>query len=332
MTRPTLALCIELPATAVGAPERVQLIPAGPRITGRDGRAWTFDAESAAAVLAAFAAGRVALPIDRNHANELKAPKGEESPAAGWIESLSIEDGSLWGAVTWTERGRNEVSAREYRYLSPAFDYDPTTGRVSRLVSAGLTNSPNLHLQALNHREESPMNRSAALVAAIMTALGLAADAADDAVATAINAIKAAADDASARALNAEKAQPSLDRYVPRADYDALVARATNAENAIQARDAATHQAAVDTAIGEALTAGKITPATEAYHRASCADAAGLERFRAFCAAAPEIGGASGLGTRQPDTGKPAALNAAEAEACRLLGISQADFTAARAV
>lgn len=333
-SRHTLALCLDLTAAgaagAAGVPIRVQLIPAGPNIVGRDGRGWTFDAQAAAAVMQAFERGGVKLPIDRNHAQELRAPKGEESPAAGWIEALSIVDGALWGDVQWTQRGHAEIAAREYRYLSPAFDYDPDSGRIQRLVSAGLTNSPNLHLQALNHREDSLMNRTAALVAAITTALGLAADATDDAVATAINAVKAQADDASARALNAEKAQPSLDRYVPRADYDALVTRATNAENAIKARDAAAHQAAVDAAIGEALTAGKITPATEAYHRASCADAAGLERFRAFCAAAPEIGGATDLGTRKPDAGKPAALNAEEAAICRATGIDPKDFVAIR--
>lgn len=334
-TRHTLSLCVDLAAAGARnapatAPDRVQLIPAGPRIVGRDGREWLFDAQAVADVLEAFDAGRAKLPIDRNHAQELRAPKGEESPAAGWIESLFVEDGSLWGQVIWTDRGRNEVAAREYRYLSPAFDYDPETGRVSRLASAGLTNSPNLHLQALNHREASPMNRSALLVAAITTALGLSADAADDAVATAINSLKTTADDASARALNAEKAQPSLDRYVPRADYDALVTRATNAEDAVKARDAAEHKAAVDGAIANALKAGKITPATEDYHRASCADAAGLARFRAFCAAAPEVGGATDLGTRKPDAGKPAALNAEEAAICRATGIDPKNFAAIR--
>ncbi len=334
-TRHTLSLCVDLAAAGARnapatAPYRVQLIPAGPRIVGRDGREWLFDDQAATDVLAAFDAGQVKLPIDRNHAQELRAPKGEESPAAGWIESLSVEAGSLWGQVIWTDRGRNEVAAREYRYLSPAFDYDPETGRVSRLASAGLTNSPNLHLQALNHREESPMNRSTLLVAAITTALGLPADATDDAVATAVNSLKTAADDASARALNAEKAQPSLDRYVPRADYDALVTRATNAENAVKARDAAEHQAAVDGALAEALKAGKITPATEDYHRASCADAAGLARFRAFCAAAPEIGGASSLAGKRVDKSGAGALNADERAVCRATGIPEADFIKAR--
>jgi len=291
MPRHSIALCTDLGA-AGSAPDRVELIPADP--VGRDGRAWTFDQAAAAAVIAAFEARGVQLPIDWEHATQHRAPTGGEAPAAGWIESLDVQGGALWGKVAWTDRGGAQVANREYRYLSPVFDFDPATSRIVRLVSAGLTNLPNLHLTALNH-EEPPMNRSALLAAAVVTALGLTADAADDAVATAINQLKTKADDATTRALNAEKAQPSLERYVPRADYDALVARAENAEKAVKARDAAEHKTAVDGAIEGALKAGKITPATEGYHRASCADAEGLKRFREFVGAAPVIAGESGL-------------------------------------
>lgn len=286
-----LALCTDLGAGLDAAPTHVELIPAGPDITGRDGRAWTFDAAAAAAVVSAFTARNAALPIDWEHASQHRAPTGGEAPAAAWIESLEIRDGALWGAVSWTDRGGAQVANREYRYLSPVFDFEPSTGRIARLVSAGLTNLPNLHVQALNS-EESSMSRSTAFAAAIVGALALAATADDDAVATAINQLKSERD--SAQALNAEKT-PSLERYVPRADYDALQTRATNAEQALKAKADADHKASVDSAIGDALKAGKITPATESYHRATCADSDGLERFRAFVGAAPVIAAASGL-------------------------------------
>ena len=288
--RHQLALCTDLGAGLAAAPPHVELIPAGPVVTGRDGRSWTFTPADANTVVAEFAARNAALPIDWEHASQHRAPVGEEAPAAAWIESLEVRDGALWGAVNWTERGGAQVASREYRYLSPVFDFDPATGRIARLVSAGLTNLPNLHLQALN--QEHSMSRSTVLVAAITGALGLAADATDDAVATAINQLQKDRD--SAQALNTEKT-PSLERYVPRADYDALQTRATNAEQALKTKADADHKAAVDSAVGEALKAGKITPATEGYHRASCTDAEGLERFRAFVGAAPVIGGESGL-------------------------------------
>lgn len=298
-----IALNVDLAASGDTPPEWPELLPAGPAVEGRDGRTWLFDDVAKASVLSLFTARNAHLPIDWEHATQLRAPKGEEAPAGGWIEGLEIRNGTLVGKTAWTARAANQITAKEYRYLSPVFDYDPATGRIVRLVSAGLTNTPNLHLRALNS-EETPMNRSAALVAAITGALGLAATADDDAIATAINTVKTDRD--TAQALNTERA-PSLERFVPRADYDTLLARATNAENTIKDRDSAAHAAAVDAEIEAATKAGKITPATVDYHRATCSDQAGLERFRNFVKAAPTVADASTLdGRKAVDT----ALNA----------------------
>lgn len=314
-----VALCFEIaPSADGGAPSRVQLLPAGPQLVGRDGRSWLFDASAVDAVLAAFERGKVDLPIDRCHATQLRAPSGEEAPAAAWITGLQAINGELWADVSWTDRGGQQVASREYRYLSPVFDFDPQTKRVMRLVSAGLVPQPNLPLQALNH-EEFPMSRSTALVAAITGALGLAADAADDAVASAITGLKGAHE----QALNSER-QPSLERYVPRADYDQLLARATNAEQALSDHNKAALKARVDTAIAAALRDRKIARPSEGYYRAMCADESGLNQFLAFVASAPVIA---------PDTagapaGAPAvgtALNAEQQEVARLLGLSAAD-------
>lgn len=318
---PRTALNFELPANA---PQRVELIPAGPNVVGRDGRQWVFDTDAQDQILSAFAQRGLPLPIDINHSSETAAPNGGESPAAAWIERLEVVDGALWGVVDWTPRGREAVTNREYRYLSPVFEYQGETKRITRLISAGLVNNPNLKLQALN-REESSMSRSTALVAAIAGALMLATDVTDDQVATAINNLKADRD--TLKATNAQA--PALDRFVPRADYDAVSLRASNAEQKLKDRDTAAHTAAVDGEISAALKAGKITPATESYHRASCADQAGLERFRAFVSAAPVIGADTDLGGKKP-AGTETALNAEERAVLAATGVSEADFLAAR--
>ena len=306
------------------APAEVELIPAPDpgtgKVTGRDGRTWLFDTQAQNAVLAGFRQGAIDLPIDWEHATQHRAPNGEEAPAAAWIEHVDIRDGALWGRTKWTPRGAAQVTNREYRFLSSVFDYDPTTGRIVHLVSAGLVNKPNLFLQALNH-EEPPM-RSKLLAAAIVASLALQEDADDDAVAQAINALKKDKD--TVTALNAEKA-PSLDRYVPRADYDTQVTRAANAEKALTDRNKAEHGAAVDAAIKGALQAGKITPATEEYHRATCSDASGLERFKAFVGAAPAVADPTNLDGKNPPA-MATALNAEQKEAARLLGIPEADY------
>lgn len=326
--RNRIAFNFDLSTLGATAPDEVELIsapdPSTGKVQGRDGRAWLFDVQAQGAVLDGFRQGGIDLPIDWEHATQYRAPNGQAAPAAAWIERLDIRDGgSLWGRVKWTPRASDQVANREYRFLSPVFDYDPATGRILRLVSAGLVNKPNLPLQALNH-EEIPM-RSKLLTAAIIAALALKEDADDDTIAAAINTLKKDRD--TATALNAEKT-PSLDRYVPRADYDTQVSRATNAERALVDRNKADHDAAVDAAIKGALQAGKITPATEEYHRAACSDTGGLERFKAFVGAAPAVADPTDLDGKKP-TGAATALNAEQKEACRLTGMAEADYLAA---
>src|ERR1700682_3111858 len=77
------------------------------------------------------------------------AREGRPAPAAGWIRELQVRAGALWGRVEWTVRAADSIVAREYRYVSPVFQFDPATGSVTRLLRAGLTNNPNLHLTAI---------------------------------------------------------------------------------------------------------------------------------------------------------------------------------------
>ncbi len=87
------------------------------------------------------------------------------------------------------------MSSRAHRYLSPVFVYEKPTARMVKIVSAGLTNRPNLKLEALNTEggeEESRMDQ------AITDALGLNADASVTSIVAAINGLK----DARAEALN----------------------------------------------------------------------------------------------------------------------------------
>ena len=142
----TASLCNVLPEGEV--PESVQLLPSGPEIEGRDGRKWRL--ESAVDVGVASHDGSADLPIDYEHATEIKGPKGEPAPAVGWIKSFSVRNGELWGNVEWTMEGAAMVAARKYRYLSPVFQYDKESHKILRVLSAALTNQPNLRMAALN--------------------------------------------------------------------------------------------------------------------------------------------------------------------------------------
>jgi len=307
MKRTRLALNIELALSPEGtAPTWLELIPAAQpddTITGRDGRTWIWDAAAQRDVLNAYTQRGIDLPLDWEHATHHRAENGEAAPAAGWIDTLELRGGALMGRVQWTPRGREQVQNREYRFISPVFEYAADTSRIARVVSVGLTNRPNLPLRALNREipssphEDLPVTRTAELAAG-MTALGLKPDADDAAIATAINTLKTERDAATALAKNNE--QPSLQLYVPRVDYDTLKTRAENAEQTLKQRDEAAHKAAVDAAIEGAVKDGKITPVTVAYYRAQCKEADGLKQFQDFITSAPVIAGASGLDQKTP--------------------------------
>ncbi|MCA3450232.1 MAG: hypothetical protein INF92_07640 [Rhodobacter sp.] len=273
-------------------PGWVQLTPPGPAIVGRDGRGWKLS--DPAAVAAAFDPAKEPQ-IDLEHSSQVAAPLGMPAPAVGWIKQIDVRDNALWGRVEWTAEGEATVTSRAYRYLSPVFRYDYETGEILQIVSAGLTNSPNLEMAALNRAttETEPMDK------AVLDALGLAATAtAADAV-LAINALKAD----TATALN-RAATPDPARFVPRADHDLALNRITAFETEAKTRAEAEIAAAVDAAV----TAGKIAPASKDYHLAACRIEGGLDLFTAMVKAAPVIAPPSGLDSRNPE-GNDLALN-----------------------
>lgn len=320
------ALNFEFPQDVAEAPEWICLIPGVVNLVGRDGRSWINS--DPAGIVAKFVADSKDMPMDWEHATELKAPKGEEAPAAGWFKELQVrEDGSVWGRIEWTDKGREAVASKAYRYISPVFVYERETGRIVKLTSVGLTNRPNLQLPALNREQqheadqEKEMSMNQVQFAALLTALGLAASATPE---QAINQVTKLNGDL-ATALN-HAAQPSLDKFVPKADYDLALNRATDAEGKLAAQAKATLETAINAEIDTALKAGKITPSTKDYHIAQCRMEGGLDRFKAFCQAAPTVVADSNLDTKKPGD-ESTALNAEEARVAAMFGNSAADIT-----
>lgn len=177
-TNPThIALCQAqaLPETS-GAPEWIHLIPAGQLLHTGDHRGPYRVADPAAIV----AASTGKLPIDENHAIDLAAPRGEASPARGYITELQARDDGIWGRAEWTEAGRALVADKAYLGISPVIIHDGQK-TILAIARASLTNRPNLRgLTALHHQETSPMTT------AVAKALGLADDAGEDQILAAI--------------------------------------------------------------------------------------------------------------------------------------------------
>lgn len=329
------ALNQTLPADG-SVPEWLQLIPAGPTVQGVDGRAWTFGDDEIAAVMREFAKHLGEVVTDWEHASEHRAPKGEEAPAAGWIKQIEPRDGALWGRVEWTERAANQIAAKEYRYISPVFLYTADASRrIQRLTSVGLTNQPNFALKALNQEDipaiddeggtpteptqgdQSPMDKM------LLERLGLPEDATMEQVIAAIDAMESKLQTAQNRA----QTSPSLDKFVPRTDYDNAMLRATNAEQQLSTFQKEQQEGEIEKAINQALEDGKITPSSVEYHTAQCRSEGGLDRFKAFAEASPEVAGDSGLEGKDPPKGKQEkALNAEMRSIASQFGNSEEDL------
>ncbi|MDW7643444.1 MAG: phage protease [Desulfuromonadales bacterium] len=309
-----VALNFEMP-TDGSVPEHIELIPAGEVVQGRDGR--TFLNDSPAGLSEAFAQDGKDIPVDWEHATELRAPNGLPAPAAGWIkEIVTREDGSVWGRVDWTEKGRASVAGREYRYVSPVFIFEKESRRILRITSVGLTNQPNLRLKGLNHQQKE----EEMLPKELLAKLGLPENATLE---QAMNAIAKIQGDLTTALNRAES--PSLDKFIPRADYDAAMNRATTAEQKLVARDQADLDKEINAEVDAAVKAGKITPATVEFYKASCRAEGGMEAFRKFVEAAPVLGAPSDLDGKAPEKGDRA-LNAQEQLIAEMFGNSAEDL------
>lgn len=303
-------------------PDRLELIPAG-AFSGLDGRGWN-NPFPESVIERTRAVGRD-IPIDIEHATELKGPYGEAAPAQGWIrlDDLEVIDGSIWGTVEWNNSGRALLGDKAYRYYSPAFLFSED-GEVRSIKSVGLTNTQNLsQLPALNSQQPEGGADDMSLPAAIRQALGLKDDANE---AEAVQAIGTLKSDHQV-ALNRSET-PDPEKFVTKADYELALNRASTAETSLKA----VRDKEITAEIDAAVKAGKVAPASKEYHLAICQQEGGLERFREFIKSAPVVVGSQGVGGKKPEGDQEQSkLSADELAMCRDLGITEAEFLSAKA-
>jgi phage I-like protein len=257
-------------------PAWVELIPTG-TFSGRDGRG-PFHVDDPQAVIDATIALRMdaGIPIDYDHATDFAAPEGRPAPAAGWIKELRLHAGSVWGLVEWTAGGADAISTRQYRYISPVFQF-ARDGSVIRLLRAGLTNNPNLYLTAIcavNDEEEFMES----FLAQLREMLGTAQEAtAEDILARIRELLDGTGgggddDDGAGDSVAASRgANPA--HYVGMAQFQSTLTE-LNQLRAERAREQAEH------AVDEALRAGKLVPAQREWAIEYCqADNRGFAQF-----------------------------------------------------
>lgn len=289
-----IALCAATPLPdSPDAPEWIHLVPSGTEIRTVDGRG-PYHLTDLQAVIAR-STGK--LPIDENHSIDLAAPRGEASPARGYIVELQARADGIWGRADWTDTGRAMVADRAYLGISPVLVHDGKNN-VLAIARASLTNRPNLEGLTSLHNQETSMT------SAVAKALGLADDAGEDQILTAIGNLKApqvslqsqlgqigvalgvAADAAPEAILTAAKAKSAAQP----AEITALQSQLTEVTNRLNEITTTTAREKAEAFVDAAIREGRVgvKPVRERYIAMHMQDPEGTA---ALIAAMPAIGG-----------------------------------------
>jgi hypothetical protein len=166
-------------------PKEFRLFTAGTVETSKG--TFTFDAESAKSVMAAYREQGNELMVDYDHASlsPLSVDPAQSGKAAGWF-GLELRNGELWAVnVRWTPPADEALRRKEWRYMSPAFR---TKGKkITAVINVALTNIPATKrlepLMAASETAESGApgaTESRMDLTKILAALGLPADATEE--------------------------------------------------------------------------------------------------------------------------------------------------------
>ncbi|MGD1819364.1 MAG: phage protease [Pleomorphochaeta sp.] len=283
--------------------EKILVIPKDTVIKGRDGR--TLYNNNPSLVIQSFSQSKVELPIDIEHSTFFKGTKGDPAPAMGWITDLYLENEEVWASVKWTDKGKELIETKQYRYYSPAYLLDDKN-QIVALHSVGLTNKPNLLLPSLNNQRESlggkDMDKKQ-----MLTLLGLNAEATDDEIKAKIG--------------NLLKVSANNESYVPKQELEVALNRASTLEAELKKVKDADFNSRKETAINSAIEDGKISPASKKYYETSCNSEQSLKEFVEAFKDAPKLIDVNSSDNKNPD--KKITLNSEQKAMAVKFGLSE---------
>jgi len=354
-----VALAVAACSSTLSSGNELQLLPAG-QFKARDGRptdapCWYLDAALAQVLINAAAARQTPYVTDYEHQTLLAKKTGNPAPAAGWFSKLEWREGvGLFAIdVKWTDRASAMIEADEYKFISPVIGYDKTTGAVTALYMAAITNDPAidgmdevlLTAAALHFSlptptpltQENPMEE---MLEQLRWLLNMPVGAtADDIVAQLQKLIDQVKQDPTATAaasfdlagyLAAQRAsiaslssaEPDPTKYVP---IEAMQAVQTK----LASLSSETAAGRVDKLVRDAVAAGKLLPAQEAWARAL--GNKDMEALSAFIDSAAPIAALSGMqtgGKAPAETLNAAGLTEHQVALCAAMGVSEEAFAA----
>ena len=311
-------------------PDWIQLTPSKGKFEGRDGRKFNIRAPNK--IVKEFNASGDHLLLDVDHESEMFFGS---TIASGWISKMAVRNGGeIWGQTEFTPSGGQLVINRDFRGISPvlkvtqesfiAFLDDPSSAmEVEGILSAALTNMPNLRLRSLNTKKENTMEREV-----LIKLLGLNAEASDEDITEAITALKDKPEPA------APEPQPNASEMVPRADLELVKTKLAELTAANAKRDKDAFEAECRATVDAASEAGKIAPASKEYHLNTCLSGpTALKAFMEYIGAAVEQVANTQMqqaAASNAGGGPPAALTAEERLMCKKLNLKPEEYHAAQ--
>lgn len=356
MTKRVLSIAVAALSAQIGSPDLLQLMPDGQfaSIDGRPddvpGGKWLMDQQAADMLLAAAKARTNDFVIDYEHQTLYSEKNGQPALAAGWVSPTALEyrpgEGFFARLPRWTRRAKGFIADEEYKYISPVFEYDRTTGRPTRLRHIALINDAgvdgmnavvaalkSLSAPSTDHEEDSSMNE---LLKKLLAALGIEipdADIGDEAK------LKAAVDKAVAAAgemtkttgdavkqvaaLKAQVEKPDPLKFVSIGVVDAL-------REELAALKAGADVESVDRLIADAREEGRLFASEESWAR-DLAERHGVAALKANLDKRPTVAALKGRQTHDSDKNRGGggnALTEAQLAVCKATGIDPKDYAA----
>ncbi|EOH4206552.1 phage protease [Campylobacter coli] len=110
---------------------------------GHNNGRFKVDDEDLKSMIENFNQKKIDLVIDYEH----QSLKNEKAPAAGWIKELYLENEALMAKAEFNEEAKNFIDNKQYRYLSPVFEFNAKDNKSGEFVraklhSVALTNTP----------------------------------------------------------------------------------------------------------------------------------------------------------------------------------------------
>lgn len=301
-------------------PEWIQLLPFG-LVKSVKGD-FNVDGESLAEIIGYFEARGNDVVIDYEH----QTLDGGQAPAAGWVKELQDRgpDG-LWARVDWTERAREYLANKEYRYLSPVVLVRRADNKAVAIHSVALTNAPAMSGVRPIVNKHTKEDDGMKFLEELARLLGLTGQASE---ADALAAVKALKDKAEVAAHKEVLELLDLKEGAGLVEVKGKVIALKNPSGYVRAEEFKALQEKLaqrerDELVTRALTEGKIAPAQKAW--AEQYTLKDQEGFKAFLEQAPQVvplnpapgggGGKSGAGADD-----------VQMSVNKMLGISEEDF------